>query len=119
MFSVRKSPVSGRGAFADTDLAKDELLTVPSQHFRRATRWHRRRYEHTACLRHRGCVLAFTGSSIGCFLNHSTRPNCQLEYSLDRSAVLLRVLRPVKTGSELTIAYGDRYRVGKFRTVQK
>ena len=44
---------------------------------------------------------------LGSLYNHSADPNAACELDLDEETLVLRALRPIPAGEEITISYGD------------
>ena len=112
----RGSPLHNIGVFAySTIIPAGTHIRLVGLHFRHPTRLNKTRYEHTNCLRHRGCIIVFPPQSTGALLNHSDDPNCSLVHSDDRYNVTLYVIRDIVKGIELTINYGSRYNTPTYR----
>lgn len=110
------SGIDGYGVFCWSSLIPaNTTFQLVSFHIRHPSRRHKTVFEHTGCLRHRGCILIFPPNSTGSMLNHSDDPNCILLHKPDRYSVELLVLKPLIKGMELTIDYGSRYTTPKWR----
>jgi len=88
-----KSRIHGTGVFAGVDLPARLVIPIP---FRKCDPKKHDSFE--------GGVLP---KAPFCFLNHSKRPNCEV-YG-DNGELNMLLLRPVKSGRELTIDYGPEY----------
>lgn len=94
---VRPSPIHGRGLFALRDFAKGEVVeevtaTIvwgePRSRF--AVQWRKQWYNLTNKSK---------------YLNHSWEPNCVL----DLSKAVVKAIRPIHKGEELTIRYATPF----------
>lgn len=109
------SGIDGFGVFAYSFIPAGTTIQLVSFHIRTPSRRHKTTFEHTGCLRHRGCIIIFPPNSTGALLNHDPDPNCVLLHKTDRFHVELLVLKPLVKGIELTINYGDKYSTPKWR----
>ncbi len=111
-FRIRRSAVSGRGAFATRDIRKGErLIEYLGERITHAVA--DARYDDASMTSHhtflfsvsRQTVIdASVGGNDARFINHSCAPNC--EAVIERSRVFIHAIRPIAKGDELFYDYG-------------
>ena len=110
LVAVRRSSVHGRGAFANVDLSKGRILfdyegeritweQACADHAARGTAGHTMYF----ALGDGTVIDGGSGGNAARWLNHSCQPNCEAFHDAER--ILIRALRRVPAGTELTIDY--------------
>ena len=111
-FKVRRSAISGRGAFATRDIRKGERL-IEYVGERITHRVADARYDDATMRSHhtflfsvsRQTVIdASVGGNDARFINHSCDPNC--EAVIEKSRVFIYARKPIAKGEELAYDYG-------------
>ena len=108
---VSKTNGKGRGVFTDAGIKKDTIIEIApvivmskkDRSFLDQTLLHDYIFEwgknQEECCMALGCVSLY---------NHSYRSNCEYEMNFAKQTILIRTIRPVKSGEELLIHYnGD------------
>ena len=104
--AVRRSPLHGWGVFATAKIAAYELLEespyflTPLKELRKAPSCETYSYyldNHTSII----------GLGLAGLYNHSSDPNCSHEIDQVNNLMRHYALRPIATGEELTIDYGQ------------
>ncbi len=108
--SVRRSPIHGRGLFADAPIASGgRILEYAGQKVDVAEGRRRDAFYnsigYTLLIRLERCYIdALIGGNDSIYANHSTTPNAEaVEY---RSRVFLEALRDIASDEEITFDYG-------------
>lgn len=91
-FDIRESSIHGKGLFL-----KEDRNTIPIESIT----------HH--CIGGNDSSGTFIRTPIGGFINHSDNPNCKIEEfkTFYGSVYMLKVLREIKGGDEITINYYD------------
>ncbi|MBI2705896.1 MAG: SET domain-containing protein-lysine N-methyltransferase [Actinobacteria bacterium] len=103
VFEVDASPVHGRGVFARADhkagkvLWTDPVLLVPVDELEGIVSWYVVEWDED----HSALVLGRTS-----FLNHSHKPNAELQVDEHEQAVSVVAIRAIQFGDEIFIDYG-------------
>ena len=111
-FKIRRSAISGRGAFALRDIATGErLIEYVGERISHAVA--DERYDDASMKSHhtflysvsiRTVIDARVGGNDARFINHSCDPNC--EAVIERSRVFIYARKPITLGEELNYDYG-------------
>ncbi|MBI2407767.1 MAG: SET domain-containing protein-lysine N-methyltransferase [Gemmatimonadetes bacterium] len=111
-FKIRRSAISGRGAFATRDIKKGERL-IEYLGERITHKVADARYDDERMSRHHTFLFAVSrqtvidasvGGNDARFINHSCDPNC--EALIQGSRVFIDAIRPIAKGDELFYDYG-------------
>lgn len=111
-FKVRRSAISGRGAFATRDIKKGEML-IEYLGERITHKVADARYDDERMKSHHTFLFAVSrqtvidasvGGNDARFINHSCDPNC--EPVIEKSRVFIYARRPIAKGEELFYDYG-------------
>lgn len=98
-FRVMRSPIHGRGLFAERKFARGELIGIyegkPSAVDGCYVLW---------VIQEDGTELGINGSNALRFVNHSRKPNCAF------LGVELTAIKSIQPGQELTCDYGKEWR---------
>lgn len=110
-FTIRRSGVAGRGAFATRDIAKGERI-IEYLGERISHKVADARYDDERMARHHTFLFAVSrqtvidasvGGNDARFINHSCDPNC--EAVITRSRVFIEAIKPIAKGDELFYDY--------------
>lgn len=111
-FKVRRSVISGRGAFATRDITKGErLVEYVGQRITHAVA--DAKYNDESMASHHTFLFAVSrqtvidasvGGNDARFINHACDPNC--EAVIEKSRVFIYARRPIAKGEELAYDYG-------------
>ena len=111
-FTIRRSSVSGRGAFAARDIRKGErLIEYVGERISHAVA--DARYDDASMTSHhtflysvsrRTVIDASVGGNDARFINHSCAPNC--EAIIEKGRVFIYARKPIARGAELNYDYG-------------
>jgi hypothetical protein len=111
-FKIRRSAISGRGAFALRDIKKGErLIEYVGERISHAVA--DARYDDESMKSHhtflysvsrRTVIDASVGGNDARFINHSCDPNC--EAVIEKSRVFIYAKKPMRAGEELMYDYG-------------
>lgn len=84
MLTIKESEIEGLGLFATKDI--DHPIELGITH-----------------IENKNFLNGLIRTPLGGFINHSTKPNCELIHHLDKKH--LRVIKDIKAGEELTVTY--------------
>jgi SET domain-containing protein len=103
--------ITGLGLFATAPIRRGAFIVeysgerIPTREAKARERTSRARYMFE--INNRWTVDGSVRSNIGRYANHSCRPNA--ESALKRGKVILRALRAIEQGEEITYDYGEEY----------